>query len=488
MPKLLKLYEDILDYCSMTASKDGKIRISFLSSKNGDEIPVLLDEKRLVMPVDEQFSQYDPEKVVIFHPLQEYTNRGESEVVKALRYQLNVRINYTVLAVASALLEIIASPALHRNLTPEQRELLIQLRDADIAAAGRFMEFAVKRFSNDSSRLFANIYLKKAGTYKGEKHSRVGVVQFPIYEILNDPELKLKKGDAEIFRSLIEFIFPGSADDTEAYNSFSDHRDAPWLDCLLKTSYNLTSRLNELLDIYKGYIDDVDQYVFNTEWLDELENIEAYRAEIRRIPPQKGNHGVIEEPEKKPPTSMPAYPTTQAPTVVPAPRQPVPQQPAQPQQPVYPPPNVNMAAQVIIGYDPYGRPIYGPAQAPMPYQQPMPQQQGLQVTDSGKLSFDSVVANNPVLAASPMVQTPLTEWHQQQMMQQAQPVYVDPRFGQQPYQQVYQQPYPPGAYMDPRMVQQGYVDPRYVQQAYVDPRFNQGYAAPMMPGRYIEPV
>lgn len=401
MSKLIKLYENILDYCSMTPDKSGKVNISFVfeDNKDGEVTPATLENRQLVMPVDEQFKAYDPDKVIIFHPLQEFVNRGESEVVKALRYQLNVRINYTTLVVAGALLELIGSPAQHKNLTPEQRELLIEVPSGDMTTAARFMEFVVKRFSDASSRFFSNIYLKKAGTYQGQKHARVGVVQFPFYELLETVDFKFKKNDDQTFKSLLAFMFPGSLDDPEAYNSFSDHRDAPWLDCLLKTSYTLSQRLNELLRLYRPYIEDADKYIFNENWVDELDNIEAYRAEIRRIPSQKGNEGTIEtpgEPEKS---------TLNVSRALPAPveRTPVPQPPVQ-----VGPPVVQMP-QVYPGYDAYGRPL-------MP--QMMPQMQeppGLKLTENGKLDFASVERTNPMVAAAGLVSTPITQWHQQQM-------------------------------------------------------------------------
>ena len=429
MAKLIQLYENILDYCSMKPNTKGEVNISFVFDDGGDVSPAMLEGRQLVMPIDEQFKKYDPDKVIVFHPLQEYVNRGESEVVKALRYQLNVRINYTVLVVASALLELVGSPALHKNLTPEQRELLLQVPGAELTSAARFMEFAVKRFSDASSRFFTNIYLKKAGTYQGQKHARVGVVQFPIYELLKSGEVKFKKNDEETFRSILNFMFPGSMDEVEAYNSFSDHRDAPWLDCLLKTSYNLAQRLNDLIRLYKPYIEDAEKYLFNEDWVDELDNIEAYRAEIRRIPSQKGNEGTIEKEGKQDQTVLAQRP-------VPAPvekSQPL-QQPMPPgpplvqQQPFYQQPQMPQ----------YPQQYQQPAMQPQMYQQPPMQQPmptTLQTTESGKLDFKSIEATNPMVAAAGMVSTPITQWQQAQQQMQQRPQFVDPRTGM-----VYQQP------------------------------------------------
>lgn len=412
MNKLRKLYTDILEYCSMHPNDNGEISLSL----TGDDYqPVMIEGRRLVLPTDEQLRKFDPEKVVVFHPLQEHVNRGESEIVKALRYQLNVRINYTTMILAAELLTLVASVAEHRNLTPEQRELLLEVKSGDIAVAARFTEFCLKYYSDKSpenkgmaTRLFSNIYLKKAGTFEGKKHSRVGVVQFPIYELLNNPDTKLKKGDKEIFESLINFIFPGSKDENEAYNNFSDNRDAPWLDCLLKTADNLTSRLNELIELYAPYIKDAEKFKFEDVWRDGMENLEDYRNEIRMIPVQRGNEGTVEregsqESSAKPiPTPPPADkrehwtpPAEKSVYNVAPPMQQRPMQPMPMQQPMQPMPMQPMQQQ--------------------PMQQPGP---GLIYTPDGKLDFNSIERTNPMVAASAFVSTPITEWQRAQAMQQ----------------------------------------------------------------------
>lgn len=466
--KLDKLYTDILSFCSLTPNDDGEIDISYVFDK-GDREPVHIENRRLVMPSEEQLRAFHPDKVVIFHPLQEFINRGESEVVKLLRHQLNVRINYTTLAVASALLELIASPAQHKSLTPEQRELLLQVKGGDLTAPARFVEFAVKRFSSATSRFFCNIYLKKAGSFKGQKHARVGIVQFPFYEMFDGSEdLKLKKGDAETFMSILEFIFPGSKDDSEAYNNFSDHRDAPWLDCLLKTSYNLAQRLNELIKLYDPFIDNAQELLFNEDWIDAMDNMEYYRDEIRRIPSQKGNEGTVEKEGEAEKSTIaqrvnPAPSERSLPTELPPARQPA------------PPPT---QYQAVPGYPPQA--MYYP-QVPGQYpqqMQPIPMAApGLNYTENGKLDFRSIEASNPMVAAAGAVSTPITEWQASQrnrmMPQQGNMFYqqaMDPRLAPAP--SLYQQQGFPGQYPQ-QMMQAPMVDAW--GRPVMDPRMQQPY-------------
>lgn len=438
--KLNRLYTNILSYASLLPDGAGKIKTSFVfDDADGDYVKI--EGRELVLPTDENLKSYHPEKVVVFHPLQEFVNRGESDVVKLLRHQVNYRLNYTVLVVASGLLNLVASSAIHKELSPEQRELIRSVPEADPAAVARFTEFVVKRFGTAPGRFFCNVYLKKAGTFQGQKHARIGVVQFPYYEIFSDPDdtKKLKKGDEAIFKSIMQFIFPESDTDAEAYNNFSDHRDAPWLDCLLKTSYNLAGRLNELLKLYKPYIDDADKYLFNTGWIDPIDDLEPYRAEIRRIPSQKGNEGTTEIDGKEVSTLAPkvdiAKPQArrEVPTSVPVAR------------PVnrlemLPPPEEPI-------FDRYGRCLNPP---PIPDIVP---------NAEGKVDFRALKANNPMVAAAGMIQTQLTDWVQTQHGQ-----YYDPRLG------------PPGRGAYPPAMQVDNwgrpIDPRY--QHSMDPRLNRG--------------
>lgn len=434
MSKLTKLYQSILSYCSMEVNDQHEVDVVL----DDDRKPATIEGRRLVMPTEENLRNYHPEKSIVFHPLQEFVDRGESEVVKKLRHHLNIRINYTIFTVATALFRLVASPALHKELSPEQRELLLSLHSVDANTEAHFVDFVLKRYSELSNRFFTNIYLKKAGKYQGEKHARVGIVTFPYYEMLQNTDAKLRKSDQESFLAMIEFMFPESKTESEAYNNFSDCRDAPWLDALLKTSYRLTSRINELLALYKKYIEDSDSFLFDHFWVEGMDNIESYRTEIRRIPSQKGNEGTItkkNEPERSTIQPVPQrqvpVPVAQAP--VQAPMQ-YPQQPA----PGYP--------QQHLGYPPqYGAPGYPPPVAAAP--------PGLQVTESGKLDFRSVVASVPAVAMAAVISQPLTEWQLRGVgMQQGQQMAPGGFPAQLAPTVMYQQP----QYgMDPRM------DPAY---------------------------
>lgn len=308
--KLEKFYGDVLRYFGAEADSSGVIR-SIDTDSSGNTAPIVLNEssKGLLMPSPAGMKMYDAQKYVVFHPLREYIDRGESEVVKKLRTFISLRINIALFALMSGLVSVAASPRKHQQLTPEQREMILGLPDlkpdsveALIKVFGKLME--------TSTTPFVSIFLKKAGKYKGQIHARVGVTNLVFREKLEAAGLKtLRKADAEAFPAILEYIFQGYVDDAEAYNSFSDSKDFPWFDCLLKTSYVITSRINEVIDLFAEHLpEEVLEVRFHHDWVETLDNIGTLSKEISLIPVQKGNEGEIEvkaEAKAPPPRPVP---------------------------------------------------------------------------------------------------------------------------------------------------------------------------------------
>lgn len=407
MSKLIHLYERILSFCSMKADSDGVISTSLTP---GSQKPVKIDVKQLVLPYKAQLDNYHPEKVVIFHPLQEYVNRGESDVVKKLRHHLNIRLNYTTLMLGAALLKLINNSAEHKKLNPEQRQLLRDVKSVDDKSPKNFVDYAVGHYSENATTFFLNIFLKKAGVFKGVKRARVGVTIFPFYEHLEEHASDLARAvDKETFSSLIEFIFPDSRSG-EAWNDYSDSMDAPWLEALIKTAGLMAERLNQLIDLYEDYIEDAEDFKFDLSVIEDLANLDPYRSEIQRIPSMKGNEGAVEGREEKPAAPAAPRPSATPLTTLPPKQNPVSKDEglngyAAPPPPSYPPPPPR-APYPPHGYPPDYRDPYGHAGMYPPPPPPPP----VEKTEDGKLTFRSVMANNPDIAAAARMQAMNLPW------------------------------------------------------------------------------
>lgn len=302
MTKLLDFYTDVLDYCNIVEGDD-----QFLSAKSLDgeteQSAIQVGDKKILLPRRENFKGFDAEKTLMFHPLREYIERGESDLVKRLRRCINIRINVTTFCLMSELIGIIASPAQHAKLSPEQRELILGAAELDAKSTELYIKVIGKLYTANPTAVFANLYLKKAGTYRGERHARVGVVNFGFYEQFKavQDNKGLRAAEKEGFPKVFQFMFPGTPDDLEAYNSYSDSRTAPWFECLLRTSYVVTSRLNELIDLYEPFLSkETRDCRFNHDWVETLDNLDSLSKEIALIPMQQSSQVQEEEPAPKP--------------------------------------------------------------------------------------------------------------------------------------------------------------------------------------------
>lgn len=399
---LIDLYKSILDYCSLRPDGNGEVQIVL----NDNVLPTKIDNKTLLLPTKTNLKTIDPETAMIFHPFREHFNRGESPVVKKLRHTFNIRANYALLTLMDDLLELIMTPAVHSKFGPRQRELLRAVGDVPAKTRIAFIdEIVTKRLKAAPRAAILNIYLKKAGTFHGKRHPRVGVTTFPIYEFLtNERPSGISADAAKAIMNLVEYVLPGSRDDAESYNSFSDSQDIPWLDCFLNTAYTISSRIHEVTELFKDFIPEKPYRVFNHEWLDEITNLGKYKKEILLIPDQAGNDGsnepVIQQHQPQPQQRQKPAETVMRDVFQ---EQEAAQQDTQTQQ---------SAQAGIQGYN--MTPLMTPT-ALQPIVQPQQAQaKSTAITSDGKLDFTKV--QTPATMIAGQIQTPLTQAAQQDQL------------------------------------------------------------------------
>lgn len=299
--KLIEIYTSILSYSGLAADSQGCVNIV-----NGDKRePLFINGQRVVLPTDEQLRNFDNKERIVFHPLTENILRGESEVLTKLRQVINVRLNCTITAIATQLLSLVASSSQHKLLNPEQQELLISVQEVDSKTIDNFISYALGATKVNAERVFVNIFLKRGPNIRGKRHSRGGIVSFPMYEqLLEDKIEKIRVKDKQTFREIMKFILP-EIEVEETYNFGSDSNVAPFLEALLRTSANIASRLNDILILYKDFIDDADKLMFDAEWMEYFQDMDALLPEIRKVPVQIGNDGslIVKEGVQAQPTA-----------------------------------------------------------------------------------------------------------------------------------------------------------------------------------------
>ena len=378
--KMLKLYEALLKTAGFVVTEDNYVSRLL---PNGKRDPATIKGKRMVLPTPEHLA--NPNDRILFHPLSENILRGESAVLEEFRSSLNIKLNVTIGLIAYQLLTIATSPGMHARLSPDQSEFLSKVKNADEKTLENFRKLMKAMDLTQSQKAFVGIYLKRGGMVNGKKHSRVGVVSFPLYDEVCKPDrtvygVNLRAKDVEALKSLFEYMIP-KIDTAAAHNRGSDSDVAPYLDSLMKAFISVAGPLNDLVDLFHNQLDDPtstneedpsvsETLRFNDEWVEVFDNLSVMVPEIRMIPMQAGNEGTSSAVANQPVTTSPASTTTAGS----APASPLPAALSQPMGWVPPQQQQNQWGQ--------------PQQATPP---------GVVKTARGGLDFDSVLRNNPAL-------------------------------------------------------------------------------------------
>lgn len=474
--RIIKLYTDILSFAGIKVDENG-----FAYTVAKDKKYFMVKGKRLILPTPANLKNFNESDQIVFHPLNENIALGESEIIEKLRYTMNIRLNYTFGVLAQNLLHIVSNTGLHKRLSPDQLELVIELGSVDQTTLKHFTEYLLASVKESPDSSFVHIFLKRGGRVRDQKFSRAGIVNFQTYSEVKDGKtplrgVKFREKDLQAIAKVYKFIFP-QIDEPQAYDYGSKSNMAPFLDALLKTGLNLASRFNDVVELFGSHIDSAEDLTFPADWTDLIDNTDALLPEIKRIPMQMGNDGTIENPGNYRPEPLPT-PTAPAPVPAPAMQQPM-QQPMmqQPQAPMY----------------------------PQQYAQAMPAQEAPVKTKSGGLDFNAIRNKIPGLHTSPnpfgtiqnpygqpMMQQPMMQPMMQQpammqpMMQQPmmqQPAMMPPMMQQPAVYQVPPNPAFTGGYAQPPMgvYQPQMVNPAYVQQANQMQQVNQHNAMMQQP-------
>lgn len=291
--KLIDLYKSILTCAGMVSDGEGFV---FVKMGNDKSPARTSDGKQIVLPTNDQLMNGDRSNRVIFHPLSENIMRsGESEVISKLRSIFNIKINYTFAAISQSLLTLCASIADHRKLTPDQSEMLSVIKDVDEKTIVAFTSMMLHSLKENPEKSFINIYLKRKAMFGDKIYARGGVVTFPLYnELIKDQDkyygVKLRSKDKIAFLQLYQYIFP-CIDDPQSYNRGSNSDVAPFIDALMNTVMSISSKFNDIIELFGPIIDSHEDLIFNSDWVECFENLQDLVPQIRQVPVQAGNEG-----------------------------------------------------------------------------------------------------------------------------------------------------------------------------------------------------
>lgn len=292
--ELSKLYQAILASLNVTADKDGLLSLDY----GGNEtFPATVEGKRLVLPTPEILKRGLGENLIAFHPLSENILRGESAVLKKTKAYVVTRLTQVLSDLFLGLIGIAVDHKRHSKLSPDQKDLLTTMPDADEKTYQAVEKIFEAMQANGRYKLLS-IYLNRGGKLRMEKYARSAVVNFPILSEFENEDgtvygVKCRKKDFAGLHKLFEFILPNS--DGSAYSYGSNDPEAPFFDALVHAFLNVANQLNKITLQFKKHLENANELLIDTSWAaSENLNWKKYRG---MIPVLEGNEGLTTSEE-----------------------------------------------------------------------------------------------------------------------------------------------------------------------------------------------
>lgn len=290
MDKVINFYEAILAAVDVHMDQSGDL---YLDGGEDGKIAVPIADRVLVMPLTEVLSASPWDTKVAFNPIAESLSKGESPVLRRLRFLMMNRIATTMSVLVSNFIKLGASPKLHDALSPEQASVLKLMSKATDKTVSYWTRIT-RKFELTGDFKPVHLFIKKKGRIKRTSYNRVCTVEFPVAEEANNEDKKSIFGvtqniaDKTIVLDLLEFILPGCTNDAmETYGAGTNAVIAPNMVALLTAFYKVYSRLNEVMELYSDVID-CEGLIKDLTWFDTMDDVETFRDLIMV---REGNDG-----------------------------------------------------------------------------------------------------------------------------------------------------------------------------------------------------
>ena len=297
--KIIDYYKILLELGWLEADENGEVSLVI-----GDErMPATINGQRLIVPTIEQMKNYNWDDRIGFHPLRESYNLGISDVLANLRDQYVMRLNVSIAYLMKELVDIGYNVAGQKDLTTEQGQVLNALPHCNKNTVACFESLQKKTRAQNNADQFINIFIRKGGMVEGKTFGRAGIVTFPIYQKLVEGEekingVKISNKDREMFIALFRFIFP-TIDNTDAYNVGVNTRTAPFLEALIRATFNVVDDLVEAAAPYMPIVSMPTILTFPKEigiWKEIFEDRDLFERLAATIPNlSRGEEAVVED-------------------------------------------------------------------------------------------------------------------------------------------------------------------------------------------------
>lgn len=357
-PTMEAFYTSLLAYAGLSQAENGDI---INADPNFGDFTI--DGAHIRLPYREYLK--NPDGRSFFHLLNESYTSPETALFSLYKRRLVCELNIRLTELIMKLIRVASEPVLQQRIRSSATiELITQLGEVEmdqIESVTKLMK--ASRKVNDEGFMF-DIFLKKNGQINDTSYAAIGKVNFHTYkEIQNSLQLKdsdykafgtkIGKKNLLVLETIFQTIFP-DIDTPEAFYTGTNFKGFRYLNVLLKTSYQISHRINEIVEQLEEIKEpslELESVRCDLNWATVLEDLYGMMDKIRMIPNQNNpkadaHHRLnVTEPQVEAATPAPARPDYQAPQ----PYTPTPQPAPQPN-------------------------AYQPQPAPQPAPQPMPQQ------------------------------------------------------------------------------------------------------------------
>ena len=291
-PTMEKFYLGILNYAGL------EIRDDVIVNKHEKLGDFMVEGKHVALPYMNLLK--DPKGRMFFHLLNENYASPENAVFNLFKDRLVLELNLRMSSLVVSLIALAADPQLQQKVTSGPLiKLISDIGETDMTIIEEYLAMtkAGKKAHNEGFNF--DVFLKKNGEVRGTPFAAIGKINFRMYEdirkSLDSPEKEYKvfgktfrKKDLLVVSSVFSAIFPG-IDDKEVYIEGTDNKIFRYLNVLLKTTYLVAKRMNEIADLLlelKEPALNAEEIVSPLNWVECLEPLYGMATEIRIIPSQ----------------------------------------------------------------------------------------------------------------------------------------------------------------------------------------------------------
>lgn len=291
-----ELYRPLLSALHVQEGDDG-----ILKRVHGDNSKICeVNKRKLVLPTNANLQTLSDTEYMFFHPMSENFARGDSVIFNYLKTLITLRVNYSLIGLATVLLQIAGDKQMDGKLNSTQLELLTYIPKVDKKTVDNWLN-AASKLDIDANTFFS-VYNKRNGKINGATFNRVAVVRFPLIEQLADPANSeywttpkaIRKADWANYQGLMNYLLP-NWDVDNSYSGYSDSMEAPSFHALVMAFVTIMERIGLIASNFSDLIDAQDLIVPDLPKLkDAINNLQRF-ANI--IPPLDGNIGEVAKKE-----------------------------------------------------------------------------------------------------------------------------------------------------------------------------------------------